>query len=139
MFLDLGETLFFFVHADGDELDDRLGDAEAALDFSDELGGRGYGEQDIETVVELLYGVGEAAAAHLFGGLDFSTTGGDVAGEGLDELVEIALFDVGSNDKHDFVRAIHSASFCGVLPRTARFVESVWKVGGTTIRVRPCG
>ena len=51
--LDLGDALVFLVHANGDVLDDLLGDAEAAFDLGDQRGGRINDEKDIEAVVEL--------------------------------------------------------------------------------------
>ena len=45
----VGEAL---VRVDGDELDDRLGDAETTLDLGDQRGGRFDDEQDVEAVVE---------------------------------------------------------------------------------------
>ena len=117
--LHLGQTLLFLVHAHGDELDHRLGDAQAALDLADQAARRGDREQHIEAVVELADGVGQTAASHLLDALDLAAAGGDVGREAFDQLVQIGLLHVGTNDKHDFVSAIHSVtSFCEVLLRT---------------------
>src|ERR1700761_4776087 len=51
--LDLRETLLFLIHANRDELDDLLGDTEAALDLGDQRTGGSDVQQDVETVVEL--------------------------------------------------------------------------------------
>src|SRR5271170_6730203 len=79
--LDLRETLLFFVHANRDELDDLLRDAEATLDLGDQRTCCGNVQQDVETIVELADAVGEPAAAHLLDALHFAATIGDVRGE----------------------------------------------------------
>src|SRR5215472_14537588 len=115
--LDLGDALLFLVGAHGDELDHLLGDAEAALNLVDERRGRLDDEEDVEAVVELADGVGEPATAHLLGLLHGAATLGDVAGECLNDLVDLGLFDVGPDDEHDFVAAVaHEYFFLRVLP-----------------------
>ena len=118
--LHFGEALLFFVHANGDELDHLLGNAEATLDLGDELALGGDGEQDVEAVVEFADSIGETATSHLLDRLHFAATRGDVAGEAFDQLVEVCFFNVRTDDEHDFVGTIHSfTSFCEVLLRTA--------------------
>ncbi len=131
--LDLGNTLFFLVCAHSDELDDLFGYTQAALDFGDQGGRRFNDQKHIDAVVELVDGVGEATAAHLFHVLDGALAGGDVAGEGLDALIDVGVLEIGAQDVHHFVAAIHGASFRGVLPRTApdcsfAAPEPVWLV-----------
>src|SRR6185437_3489802 len=92
------------------------GDAEAALDLVDERGGRVDDEENVEAIVELADGVGEPAAAHLLGLLHGSATLGDVAGECLNDLIDLGLFNVGPDDEHDFVAAVHEYFFLRVLP-----------------------
>src|SRR5271168_2386978 len=68
------------------------------------------GEQHVVAVVELLYGIGELAPAKLFRRLDGAATLGDVRFQSGDQLVEILVQNVRTNNKHDFVRALHGYS-----------------------------
>src|ERR1700724_362310 len=56
-FLDFLQALLFFVDADGEKLDDRLSDAQAALQFMNH-GARAFdGHQNVETLAELAHHV----------------------------------------------------------------------------------
>src|SRR5438270_393492 len=117
--LDLRQTLLFFVHAHRDELDHLLGNAQTALDLRDQRALCGNVHQNVKAVVELTYGVGEPASAHLLNALHLAATVRDVPGKTLNQLVELCFFNVRPDDEHDFVGTIHSfTSFCEVLLRT---------------------
>src|SRR5438270_3791 len=85
MSANLGQALLFLVHAHGDELDHRLSDAETTLEFGDHSSVGLNGQQNVVAVVELANGVGELAAAQLFGLLDDAATTGDGAFEACNQ------------------------------------------------------
>ena len=132
MRLDLRHALVFLVHANGEELDHRLGHAQTALDLGDQRSRSLDDQQNVKAIIELLDRIGQPAAAHLLGRLHRAATRGDIAGERLDELVELSLFNIGPNDKHDFVSAIHLYFFLrGSAPHRFGWnfhPKSVWKI-----------
>ena len=74
--LHLGQALLFLVHAHGDELDHRLGDAQTALQFQHHRAVGFNGEQNVVAVVELAHHVGELAPAHLLHRLHHAAASG---------------------------------------------------------------
>jgi len=80
----LGQTLLFFVNANRDELDHRLGNAQAALQFQHHRAIGFDGHQDIVAVIELAHGVSKLAPAHLLDRLDHTATIGDRGGKAGD-------------------------------------------------------
>src|SRR6266571_5045878 len=105
--LDLGQALLLQVNAHSDELDYRLGDAQAALQFVDGLAAGINGEQDVEPFPEVANHVGEAALAHALRILHAATGGGDLRLEGGNELVHVLIGHIGTNNKHNFVTTLH--------------------------------
>src|ERR1700674_1712297 len=61
--LDFVEALLLFVDAHGEKLDDRLSDAQTALEFVNQAAAALDRQQDVDAVVKFAHGVGEAALA----------------------------------------------------------------------------
>src|ERR1035438_1331071 len=114
--LHLGQALLFFVDADGDELDHRLGYAQTALELKHSGAIRLNGEQNVVSVVELAHHVGELAAAHLLDSLNRAAASRDGCAEAGNQLVGILFGHIGPNDEHNLIHTGHLYSFSAEAP-----------------------
>ena len=112
--LHLGQALVLLVRADGDELDHLLGHTQAALQLGDERAVGRDVQQDILTVKKLADGVSQTPAAELLNVADFAAAIGDHGIEAFNQLLEIRLFHVRTDDIHHFISTIHVLLFLRV-------------------------
>src|SRR5580698_8563858 len=106
--LDLVDALLLFIHAHGDELDHRLGDAQTALKLGHQLAVGVDGQQNVVAFAELAHEVGQLAASQLLGGADRAAAVGHRGFKTGDQLVHIFVLRIRTNDKHYFVKTLHS-------------------------------
>ena len=111
--LDLVDALFFLVHADGDELDDRLGHAQAAFQFGHQAAIRFHGQQVVIALVELADGVGQLAVSQLLARYQLAIALGNGGFKAGDQLVGFFANHIRAQDKHHFVFPFHSSLVSG--------------------------
>src|SRR3569833_2669512 len=103
----LGQSLLFLVHAHGDELDHRLRDAQTALKLEDHGASGFFGHLDVIAVIKFADKVGQLAAAHLLDVLHYAATVGDAGREAGDQLVDVFVDRIGSNNEHYLIQTRH--------------------------------
>ena len=90
--------LLIDTHAD--ELNHRLGHAQAALDLVDYLSRTLKGQKDIEAFVELAYRIRQAALAHALCVFHGAAGCSHVRFQRADEFIYILIRHIGADNKH---------------------------------------
>src|SRR6266853_2797227 len=124
--LDLVQTLLLLVNPHGEELDDGLGHAQAALQLVDDSPPAFDRQQKVNAIVKASHGVCQAAFTHALYALDGAPGSGDSRLQRGNQFVQIVVQHVGPNDEHQFISTIHSLSpnsatdFSGIIPEKSR-------------------
>src|SRR4051812_43378179 len=105
--LDLVNALLRFINAHGDELDHRLGDAQAALQLVHHLARAFDRHQDVKPIHELADNVRQPALAHLVNRLYGSLAAGDGSFQVRDQFIQFLFHHVWPDDEHHFISTIH--------------------------------
>src|SRR6185369_3692600 len=105
--LDLRQPLVLNIRADADELDHLFSDAQATFDLLHQLAGTFQCEKDVETVDELADDISKTTLAHLLRALHGSTRGGDIRLQIGDQLIDVLVALVRTNNEHHFICTLH--------------------------------
>src|SRR5258708_18026020 len=108
--LDLVQTLLFLVNPHGEELDDGLGHAQAALQLVDHSPPAFDRQQNVNAIVKASHGVCQPTFAHALYALDGATSSRYRRLQRGNQFVQIVVQHVGPNDEHQFISTIHSLS-----------------------------